>query len=98
MFDGKFLQAALPGLVTDGAVEWMVDEEELHYAVAAFLYQLPARADPHVLRDGIGTGYDRPRHPGYFLVTIVLINRTLSGRRPVRHTHLNQTHTAISRR
>jgi len=39
VFHGKFLKSAFTGLVTDGAVERVVDEEKLHDPLAALLYQ-----------------------------------------------------------
>src|SRR4051794_39684582 len=36
VLDAEFLQPALTGLIADGAVEWVINEEEFHHAAPAF--------------------------------------------------------------
>src|SRR5690606_36526918 len=51
------LQAAFAGLIAFGAVEGMVDEEELHHRLAGLLHVLALGGDFHVLGYGLGAGY-----------------------------------------
>ena len=63
ILDGEFLQAALSSLIADGAVERMIDQEELHHALAALLDQWGLRADSEALGDFDGAGDGGARAP-----------------------------------
>ena len=39
MFHAEFLKSALTSLITNRAIQWMIDQQELHHAFAAFLCQ-----------------------------------------------------------
>ena len=97
MIDGELLQAAFTGLITDGAVERVVDEEKLHYPVATLLDQIPAGTDAHVFGHRVGTGDYRARHPVYFLVAVFPVAGVLSRQGPWGHAHLDKAHAAIPR-
>src|SRR3546814_14501022 len=56
---GLVLQVALAALVADRAVERMVDEQELHDAVARLLHLVGVGLDHHALADRHGAGGDR---------------------------------------
>ena len=98
VFDGVFLEAAFAGLVADRAIEGVVDEEELHDALAAGFDQLAAGADAHVFGDGIGAGDDRAWHPTDRFVAIGIALRLLARGGAGRHAHLDQAHAAVARR
>ena len=55
------LQVALAALVADRAVERMVDQQELHHALARLLHQRRVGLDHHVVGDRHGAAGDRLR-------------------------------------
>ena len=59
----ELLELALAGLVADGAIERMIDEQKLHHALAAFLDHRGIGADAHALGDVLGAGNLRARNP-----------------------------------
>ncbi len=93
---GVFLQLALAGLVADGAVERVIDEEKFHHALAAFVDDGRVDADAHALGDlggrsrSAGAASSRPRacrrRRGW----------ACAGRR-LGHAHLDQAHAAVAR-
>ena len=95
--DRKFLQAALPGLVADRAVERMVDQKKFHHAVPAFLDHRGRRLDAHTFRDLGGTRNDRARAPGNLRASVRAKNR-LAVRCHLRHAELDEAHPAVARR
>ena len=96
--DGEFLQAALASLVADRAVERVIDEEELHHAVAAFLDEIAAGADAHVFGHRVCAGDDRSRHPADLLEAVVAEGGTLTRGVAGWHADLHEAHATISRR
>ena len=95
--DGLFLEAAFAGLVADGAVEGMVDEEKFHDTLAAFFHQLAGGADPHVFRDHIGARDHGAGQPADGLVAVSVVGRFLARGEAGGHTHLNHAHAAVPR-
>src|SRR4051812_13237584 len=63
VFDAEFLEAAFARLVTDRTIERVIDEEEFHHALAAFLRQRRIGADAHSFGDILSAGNLRARHP-----------------------------------
>ena len=98
VLDGLFLEAALSGLVADGTIQRVIDQEKFHDALAAFFDQFAAGADAHVFAHRVGTGDDGARHPADDLVAIFVPLRLLSGSGPGWHAHLHQAHPAVPRR
>ena len=96
VFDGKFLERAFAGLVADGAVERVVDEEEFHDALAAGLDEFARGADAHVFGDGVGAGDDGAGHPADFLVAVVSVGGVFAGGGTWRHAHLDKAHAAVA--
>ena len=70
VFDGEFLKAAFPSLVTNGAIQGVIDEEKLHDAFAALLNHRRIRANAHAFDDVLSAGDLGPRNPRAFGVTI----------------------------
>jgi len=93
---GKLLQTAFTSLVTDRAVERVIDKKELHHSFAAFFYNLTRGADAHVFGNGIGASDDRTWHPADDFVAIFVASRLLTGCGTWWHAHLHKTHAAIS--
>jgi hypothetical protein len=54
--DGQILQLALPALVADGAIERVVDEQELHHRLLGLDGLVALGADHHALGDRRGAG------------------------------------------
>src|SRR5438270_11403183 len=63
VLDAEFLQLTFARLVADRTIEWMIDEQEFHYAAATLLNHGRTGADPHPLGDILGATYLRTRHP-----------------------------------
>ena len=75
----------------------MVDEKELHHALAAFLRHGRIRADAHALGDVLGAGDLRTGNPvddGF----AVRSHLGLAVRAHLGHAHLDQAHPAVARR
>ena len=98
VLDAVLLEAAFTGLVADGAIEGVIDEEELHHALPALLSEEGIGADAHVVCNGIGAGNGRTRHPADGLTTILVTLRLFTGFRPRRHAHLHEAHAAVAGR
>ena len=79
VLDGLFLEAAFAGLVADRAIERVIDEQELHHALAAFLDEFAGGADAHVFGDRVGAGDHRARHPADRLVAVLVVLGFLAG-------------------
>lgn len=92
-----FLEAAFAGLITDGAVERVVDEEELHDAFAAFFDEFAGGADAHVFCNCVGAGDGRAWHPADWLVAVFIVRGILAGGWAWGHAHLDEAHAAVSR-
>ena len=97
VLDGLFLQTALASLVTDRAVERVVDQEKLHHALTAFFHQLAVGADAHVLADRVCAGDHGARHPADGFEAVFIPLRLLAGGGARGHSHLHQTHPAVPR-
>jgi len=97
MLHAELLKAALARLVANRAIQRVIDQEELHHALPADPRQIALRADPHVVRDRVGTSDDWTRHPldDRFAVGVEWCFFT---RLRLGHPHLDQAHTAITRR
>lgn len=91
------MEAALACLVTDRAIERVIDEEELHDALTTFLDEFAGGADAHVFRDGICAGDGGTWHPADGLVAVFIVNRILARGRAGWHSHLDKAHPAVSR-
>lgn len=50
------LQVTFTTLVTDGAIQGMVDKEELHHTLTGLPGQVRVGLDPHTLHHGHSTG------------------------------------------
>jgi len=94
---GLLLEHAFARLVADRAVERVIDEEELHHALARVLHHLGRGADVHA-RGDVGAAADlRARDPVDLLLARGRIHdRRLGGRVDGGHAHLNQAHAAIA--
>ena len=91
------LELAFARLVADRAVERVVDEEELHHALAAFLDHLGRRADVQAGRDRGRAGDRRTRAPvDPLLARGGIHDGSLGGRVDGRHPHLDQAHPAVA--
>ena len=98
MLHRKFLELAFAGLIANRAIKRMIDQKELHDALAGLFNQIAGGPDPHVLSNRIGARNDRTGHPVDFLITIVTINGGLSRSRAGWHPHLHKAHAAVSGR
>ena len=97
MFDGEFLEAALAGLVADGAVEGVVDEEEFHDAFAAFLDEGGFGADADAFCDGVGAGDGGAGGPEDFGVAVfVFFDFGGAGGGAGGHAGFDEAHAAVS--
>ena len=96
-FHGEFLEAAFAGLVADGAVERVVDEEEFHDALAAILDQRGIGAGGHAFGHLEGAGNLRLRRPGDFGPSVSAKNRLPVGVH-FRTADFEQAHPAVAGR
>src|SRR5690606_41312905 len=80
---GEVLQLALPALVADGAVERVVDEQELHHPLLRLDRRVRVHEDLHAL--GGGRGARRQR-----------LGRLLDLHEDRKSTRLNSSHVKIS--
>src|SRR6185312_13517472 len=55
---GLVLQVAFAALVADRAIEWMVDQQELHHPLARLLGLVAVGVDDHAFRRRHGAGGD----------------------------------------
>src|SRR5438270_2221021 len=97
VLDAEFLQLAFARLVADRTIEWMIDKQEFHHAFAAFLNQRRTCSHPHPFSDILGTANLRTWHPVDDRFAVAAELRFAIGTHS-RHSHLDQTHSAISRR
>ena len=95
---GLLLQAAFARLVADRAIQRVIDQEELHHALAALGHQVAGGADAHVFADRVGAGDDGTGHPADDFVAVFVALRLLAGGGAGRHAHLNEAHPAVSGR
>jgi len=95
ILDRVFLKLAFAGLIADGAVERVVDEEKFHDALAAFLDHGRVGADAHALGDLRGAADLRLIHPGD-LGMVVGGHDHLAGRVHFRRTDFNEAHAAVA--
>jgi len=98
VFDRVFLESAFSGLVTDWAIERVIDEKEFHHALTAFFDQFAGGPEAHVFGHGIGTSNHRTGHPTDRDVAVFVVLRVLAGCRAGRHAHLNEAHPAAAGR
>src|SRR5438105_7006382 len=63
VIDAELLQAAFAGLITNWAVQRMIDEEKFHYAVPTFLNQGRVRANGHSFSHILCAANLRTGHP-----------------------------------
>ena len=96
MLNRKFLKATLSSLITNRAIQWVVDEEEFHDALTAFLNEFTLGPDSHVFANGVGAGNHWTWHPADFLEAILIIGRLFARIRAGWHAHLNETHAAVA--
>ena len=96
VFDRKFLQPALARLITNRAIERVVDQQKFHHALAALFHERRRGAHAHSLGDLGGAGDFRLRAPGDLGASIGTEHR-LAIRRHLRAAGLDETHAAISR-
>ena len=97
VFDGKFLQAALARLITNRAIERVVDQQKFHHPVAAFLDEWRRGAHAHSLAHFGRARNFRLRSPGDFGPSIRSQHGLAVGSH-LRASGLDETHAAISRR
>ena len=96
VLDTELLEAALACLIADGAIERVIDEEEFHHALAAFLREGAFGADAHAFGDGVRTGDDGARHPADLWHAVLVFFRLGAGSGARRHAHFDQAHAAVA--
>src|SRR5579871_1998653 len=80
------LQRALAAAVADGAVEWVIDEQELQDAAPVFHDRLALRLDSHSFRGGEGAGGLRLGHLRHDDAAVGVL---------ARHVDIYQAHAAV---
>ena len=98
VLDREFLERAFAGLVANGAIERVIDEEKLHHAFAASFDEFAGGADSHVFADRVCTGDDGAGHPADFLEAVFAVSGVGSGSGAWGHPHLHQAHTTVAGR
>lgn len=83
-------------MVADWAIEWVIDKQKFHYALAAFFNELSGGADAHVFADRIRASDDWTRHPANIFITMIVTRGFLSRSGARGHAHLHETHTAVA--
>ena len=96
MLNRKLLQAALSSLITNRAVQWVVDKEEFHHTFTAFLNEITLSSDSHVFANGVGAGNHWTWHPADFLEAILIIGWFVARIGARWHAHLNEAHAAVA--
>ena len=95
----EFLERTFAGLVADGAVERVVRKKEFHDSLAAFLGHFALGADSHVRSDRVRTSDRWTRDPRDGKVAVFIrLGRIFPRSRPGRHSHLDETHPAVTGR
>src|SRR4030095_10947547 len=97
VLDGEFLQLALAGLIANGAVERVINEEKLHHALAGLFDHGRTRSNRHSFRDVLGARDLRPWNPPDLRLAI-RANDWLPVRTHLGHAHFNEAHATITRR
>ncbi len=95
VLDRKLLQPALAGLIADRAIERMIDEQELHHPLPAFLRHRGVRAHGHPLGDVLGAGDLGAREPRDLGPAVRAEDRFAIRAQPGR-AHFDEAHPAVA--